>query len=63
MLGPWAAVIAGINATALATAVEFGIQPDLFHTASGVPLYSHERGPRRTAPGGHRDARSYPGSG
>jgi cobalt/nickel transport system permease protein len=31
---------AGINAAALATAVEFGIQPDLFHTASGAPLYS-----------------------
>jgi cobalt/nickel transport system permease protein len=30
----------GINASALATAVELGIQPDLFHTASGVPLYS-----------------------
>jgi cobalt/nickel transport system permease protein len=30
----------GINAAALAAAVEFGIQPDLFHTASGVPLYS-----------------------
>jgi cobalt/nickel transport system permease protein len=31
---------AGINAAALAAAVEFGIQPDLFHTASGAPLYS-----------------------
>lgn len=31
---------AGINAAALAAAVEFGIQPDLFHTASGVPLYA-----------------------
>jgi cobalt/nickel transport system permease protein len=31
---------AGINAAALATAVEFGIQPELFHTASGAPLYS-----------------------
>ncbi|GII20567.1 cobalt transporter CbiM [Planosporangium mesophilum] len=30
----------GINAAALATAVEFGIQPELFHTASGAPLYS-----------------------
>ncbi|GAA1812207.1 cobalt transporter CbiM [Planosporangium flavigriseum] len=30
----------GINAAALATAVEMGIQPDLFHTASGAPLYS-----------------------
>ncbi len=31
---------AGINASALATAIELGIQPDLFHTAAGVPLYS-----------------------
>lgn len=31
---------AGINAAAFATAVEFGIQPDLFQTASGAPLYS-----------------------
>lgn len=31
---------AGINAAALATAIELGIQPDLFHTASGAPLYS-----------------------
>ncbi|HEV7897724.1 MAG TPA: cobalt transporter CbiM [Planosporangium sp.] len=31
---------AGINAAALATAVEFGIQPALFHTSSGAPLYS-----------------------
>jgi cobalt/nickel transport system permease protein len=30
----------GINAAALAAAVEFGIQPGLFHTASGAPLYS-----------------------
>jgi cobalt/nickel transport system permease protein len=30
----------GINAAALAAAVEFGIQPALFHTASGAPLYS-----------------------
>ncbi len=30
----------GINASALATAIELGIQPGLFHTASGVPLYS-----------------------
>ena len=30
----------GINAAALAAAVEFGIQPDLFHTANGTPLYS-----------------------
>ncbi|MGI9861974.1 cobalt transporter CbiM [Moorella naiadis] len=31
---------AGINLAALAAAVEFGLQPLLFHTASGVPLYS-----------------------
>jgi cobalt/nickel transport system permease protein len=30
----------GINAAALAAAIEFGIQPALFHTASGAPLYS-----------------------
>lgn len=30
----------GINAAALAVAVELGIQPDLFHTAAGAPLYS-----------------------
>ena len=30
----------GINAAALATAIELGIQPDLFHTADGAPLYS-----------------------
>jgi cobalt/nickel transport system permease protein len=31
---------AGLNAAAVATAVELGIQPDLFHTANGTPLYS-----------------------
>jgi cobalt/nickel transport system permease protein len=30
----------GITAAALATAVELGIQPDLFHDAAGAPLYS-----------------------
>ena len=30
----------GINAAALAAAIEFGIQPDLFHTASGAPMYA-----------------------
>ena len=30
----------GINAAALAAAIEFGIQPDLFHTAAGAPLYA-----------------------
>lgn len=29
-----------INAAALATGIELGIQPDLFHTADGTPLYS-----------------------
>jgi cobalt/nickel transport system permease protein len=30
----------GINAAALATAIEFGLQPSLFHTSDGAPLYS-----------------------
>jgi cobalt/nickel transport system permease protein len=30
----------GINAAALAAAIEFGIQPGLFHKADGTPLYS-----------------------
>ncbi len=30
----------GINVAALAAAVEFGVQPELFHTASGAPLYA-----------------------
>lgn len=30
----------GINAAALACGIELGIQPDLFHDASGAPLYS-----------------------
>jgi cobalt/nickel transport system permease protein len=30
----------GINVAALATAIEFGIQPGLFHKADGTPLYS-----------------------
>jgi len=30
----------GINAAALMAAIEFGIQPELFHTAAGVPLYA-----------------------
>jgi cobalt/nickel transport system permease protein len=39
----WAAALAGylsINMAALAAAVEFGIQPMLFHDASGAPLYA-----------------------
>ncbi|MDR3749661.1 MAG: cobalt transporter CbiM [Acidobacteriota bacterium] len=38
-----AAAIAGylaLNATALIAAIEFGIQPALFHTANGTPLYA-----------------------
>jgi cobalt/nickel transport system permease protein len=38
-----AAAIAGyvaINASALMTAIEFGVQPVLFHDASGTPLYA-----------------------
>ena len=38
-----AATIAGyvaINVAALAAAIEFGVQPILFHTAAGVPLYA-----------------------
>lgn len=35
-----AAGYVGLNASALATAIELGIQPDLFHTAGGAPLYS-----------------------
>ncbi len=31
---------AGINAGAMAAAVEFGLQPVLFHNAAGAPLYS-----------------------
>jgi cobalt/nickel transport system permease protein len=30
----------GLNAAALAAAVEFGLQPDLFHRADGTPLYA-----------------------
>lgn len=30
----------GINAAALAAAIELGLQPDLFHRADGTPLYS-----------------------
>ena len=31
---------AGINAAAFAASIELGIQPGLFHTASGAPLYA-----------------------
>jgi cobalt/nickel transport system permease protein len=30
----------GLNAAALCTAVEFGLQPELFHTSDGTPLYA-----------------------
>jgi cobalt/nickel transport system permease protein len=30
----------GINAAALAAAIEFGLQPTLFHSADGTPLYA-----------------------
>src|SRR5690349_4135888 len=34
------AAYVGLNASALCTATEIGIQPTLFHTANGTPLYS-----------------------
>jgi len=42
----FAAALAGyvaINASALCAAVEFGVQPALFHDAAGVPLYAPYR--------------------
>jgi cobalt/nickel transport system permease protein len=30
----------GLNAAALCTAIEFGLQPTLFHSANGTPLYA-----------------------
>jgi cobalt/nickel transport system permease protein len=39
----WAAALGGyvgLTVSALCTAVEFGIQPALFHTAAGAPLYA-----------------------
>jgi cobalt/nickel transport system permease protein len=39
----WASAVGayvGLNVSALAAAIEFGLQPDLFHTADGTPLYS-----------------------
>src|SRR5262245_44650653 len=39
----WASALGaylGINASALATAIEFGVQPELFHKADGTPLYA-----------------------
>jgi cobalt/nickel transport system permease protein len=40
VLAAAAAGYVAINASALLTAVEFGIQPTLFHDASGTPLYA-----------------------
>ena len=34
------AAYAGLNAAAMCTAIEFGIQPDLFKAADGTPLYA-----------------------
>ncbi len=39
-LGAAIAAYVGINAAALCAAVEFGLQPELFHTADGTPLYA-----------------------
>lgn len=39
-LGAAIGAYVGINAAALCAAVEFGLQPDLFHTADGTPLYA-----------------------
>jgi cobalt/nickel transport system permease protein len=39
----WAGAVGaylGLNASAFAAAIEFGIQPDLFHKADGTPLYA-----------------------
>jgi len=40
VLAAAAAGYLGLNAAALAAGIELGIQPDLFHTANGTPLYS-----------------------
>jgi len=40
VLGAGIAGYAGINAAAVCAAIEFGIQPALFHDASGAPLYA-----------------------
>jgi cobalt/nickel transport system permease protein len=39
-LGAAVGAYAGINAAALCAAVEFGLQPELFHTPDGAPLYA-----------------------
>ncbi len=40
VLAAGAGAYIGLNAAALCAAVEFGLQPDLFHTANGTPLYA-----------------------
>lgn len=40
MIGAGIAGYIGINAAALCAAIEFGLQPVLFHAANGTPLYS-----------------------
>jgi len=40
MIGAGIAGYIGINAAALCAAIEFGLQPILFHAANGMPLYS-----------------------
>lgn len=40
MIGAGVAGYVGINMAALCAAIEFGIQPALFHAANGTPLYS-----------------------
>jgi cobalt/nickel transport system permease protein len=40
MIGAGIAGYIGINAAALCAGIEFGLQPLLFHTANGIPLYS-----------------------
>ena len=39
-LGAAVGAYVGLNAAALLTAVEFGLQPELFHSADGTPLYA-----------------------
>ncbi|HMC79210.1 MAG TPA: cobalt transporter CbiM [Acidimicrobiia bacterium] len=39
-LGAAVGAYVGLNVAALCTAVEFGLQPELFHTANGTPLYA-----------------------
>src|SRR6185437_16093207 len=34
------AAYVGLNAAALCTAIEFGLQPTLFHSSNGTPLYA-----------------------